>query len=92
MSDGIHTCHDKCPRLACVQRREIERLTAEVEALRADARRFDWLTERLEDCSVDGADPLEHYTEDHDYDDEPTPYPVLWRRAIDAAIDRARGT
>lgn len=24
--DGIHTCHDECPRIACVQRREIERL------------------------------------------------------------------
>ena len=24
--DGIHTCHDSCPRLPCVQRREIERL------------------------------------------------------------------
>jgi hypothetical protein len=24
--DGIHTCHDDCPRLPCVQRREIERL------------------------------------------------------------------
>ena len=30
--DGIHTCHDDCPRLPCVQRREIERLR---EALRA---------------------------------------------------------
>jgi hypothetical protein len=30
--DGIHTCHDGCPRLPCVQRREIERLR---EALRA---------------------------------------------------------
>jgi hypothetical protein len=29
--DGIHTCHDGCPRLPCVQRREIERLR---EALR----------------------------------------------------------
>ena len=24
--DGIHTCHDGCPRLSCVQRREIEQL------------------------------------------------------------------
>lgn len=29
--DGVHTCSDTCPRLACVQRREIERLR---EALR----------------------------------------------------------
>ena len=25
--DGIHTCHAECPRLPCVQRREIEALT-----------------------------------------------------------------
>jgi hypothetical protein len=37
--DGIHTCHDSCPRLPCVQRREIERLR---EALREalDALKF----------------------------------------------------
>ena len=28
--DGIHTCHAECPRLPCVQRREIEALTAEL--------------------------------------------------------------
>jgi chromosome segregation ATPase len=27
-ADGIHSCHDECPRIACVQRREIERLRA----------------------------------------------------------------
>jgi hypothetical protein len=32
--DGIHTCHADCPRLPCVQRREIEGLRAEVERLR----------------------------------------------------------
>ena len=26
--DGIHTCHDDCPRLPCVQRREIDGLRA----------------------------------------------------------------
>ena len=26
----IHTCHAECPRLPCVQRREIEALTAEL--------------------------------------------------------------
>jgi hypothetical protein len=29
--DGIHTCHDDCPRLPCVQRREIERLREALE-------------------------------------------------------------
>jgi hypothetical protein len=31
--DGIHTCHDGCPRLPCVQRREIERLREALEML-----------------------------------------------------------
>jgi hypothetical protein len=31
--DGIHTCHDGCPRLPCVQRREIDALRAEVRHL-----------------------------------------------------------
>lgn len=38
--DGIHSCHDQCPRIACVQRREIERLRAA-------------LTYLLENCSDD---------------------------------------
>jgi hypothetical protein len=31
--DGTHTCNDDCPRLPCVQRREIEGLRAEVAEL-----------------------------------------------------------
>jgi len=31
--DSIHTCHDDCPRLPCVQRREIEGLRADVRHL-----------------------------------------------------------
>jgi HAMP domain-containing protein len=31
--DGIHTCHADCPRLPCVQRREIEGLRADVRHL-----------------------------------------------------------
>ncbi len=31
--DSIHTCHDDCPRLPCVQRREIEGLRAEIRHL-----------------------------------------------------------
>jgi hypothetical protein len=31
--DGIHTCHDDCPRLPCVQRREIDGLRADVRHL-----------------------------------------------------------
>ena len=32
--DGIHTCHADCPRLPCVQRREIDGLQADVRHLR----------------------------------------------------------
>jgi hypothetical protein len=28
---GTHTCHTECPRVECVQRREIERLKAKLE-------------------------------------------------------------
>ena len=31
--DGIHTCHDDCPRLPCVQRREIDALRGEIRRL-----------------------------------------------------------
>lgn len=34
-TNGIHSCHHECPRLPCVQQREIERLTAERDALRS---------------------------------------------------------
>ena len=30
--DSIHTCHDDCPRLPCVQRREIDALQAALAA------------------------------------------------------------
>ena len=53
----------------------------ELERLQADAERLDWLTTRLEDVQIDGADPNDHYYGD----EEDVPYPVLWRRAIDTA-------
>lgn len=33
-TNSVHTCHDQCRRLACVQRREIEKLKAEIEKLK----------------------------------------------------------
>ena len=33
-ADGIHTCHDQCPRYACVLRRERDAALADVERLR----------------------------------------------------------
>ena len=35
-ADGTHSCHDECPRIACVLRREIA-------GLRKDAARYLWL-------------------------------------------------
>lgn len=29
--DDIHTCHDQCERIACVQRREIDELKRKLE-------------------------------------------------------------
>jgi hypothetical protein len=34
--NGIHTCHDQCPRLACVQGREIRRLREALEKVEND--------------------------------------------------------
>ena len=34
---GTHTCHESCPKLPCVQRREIERLRAELAKENASA-------------------------------------------------------
>jgi len=45
-NDGIHTCHDQCPRFGCVQRREIESLRAQVAQERAGIVR--WLRTRHE--------------------------------------------
>lgn len=60
----------------------IDALRAEVERLRKDAARLDWLAERLEDMVVDGADPCDHAT------DAEEDWPTLWRRAIDTARRR----
>ena len=31
LSEGVHTCHDQCQRIACVQRREIDELKRKLE-------------------------------------------------------------
>ena len=33
-TNRIHTCHDQCPKIECVQRRRIEELEAENKKLR----------------------------------------------------------
>lgn len=62
------------------ERDDLRRKLAESE------QRFDWLTERLEDVQIDDVDPNDHY-----YDgEEDVPFPILWRRAIDAAMGFTR--
>jgi len=39
-ADGIHTCHDQCPRYACVLRRERDAALADVEQLRDENKRL----------------------------------------------------
>lgn len=68
----------------------VDALTAERDELRRklaeSEQRFDWLTERLEDVQIDDVDPNDHY-----YDgEEDVPFPILWRRAIDAAMGLTR--
>lgn len=46
-----------------------------------DTQRFDWLAERLEDASVDNADPTDWIDDDIDW-------PAAWRNAIDLEIER----
>jgi hypothetical protein len=48
--DGIHTCHDDCPRLPCVQRREIERLREALIKIADDLGEqfLDWVEEGCE--------------------------------------------
>ena len=59
-----------------LERDELRRQLAEAE------QRFDWLAERLEDVQIDNTDPNAHYHGD----EEDVPYPVLWRRAVNAAM------
>jgi hypothetical protein len=40
-TSGLHTCHDECPRLACVQGREIRRLRAALKAIAVRAGTFE---------------------------------------------------
>ena len=66
--------------------RDRDELRRQLDEAERDARRLDWLTERLEDVQIDSADPNDHYHGD----EEDVPYPVLWRRAIDAAMGLTR--
>jgi hypothetical protein len=50
--DGIHTCHDECPRVACRQRRQIEQLR---EALK-DMVAYSWFDEQWQDQNPEYVD------------------------------------
>lgn len=43
LNTGVHTCHAECPRLHCVQRREIESLRRRAEAAEARVKALDAL-------------------------------------------------
>ena len=46
-ASGVHTCHGHCKRLACVQRREIERLRYAIKMERGKTEKADEDNERL---------------------------------------------
>lgn len=54
-------------------------LLQHVRELKADSARLDWLAEQLADVNINSADACEHATSEEES------WPVLWRRAIDAA-------
>jgi len=93
MADTLHDAADEIARLRW-QIVELHGKQAEIADERDDLRRqldeaeqrFDWLATRLEDVQIDDADPNDHYHGD----EEDVPYPVLWRRAIDAAMGLTR--
>jgi hypothetical protein len=58
---GIHTCHDECQRVACVLRREVEKLKADNAALRRDAERYRWICRFPEDADYEVTHALNGY-------------------------------
>lgn len=84
----VHTCGPTCSKAGCINRRltaQRDQLRAEVERLRADAERYQWLRDNLESewaiCEwQDDPDGLGYYR------DARAP------EFVDAAIDHARTT
>lgn len=84
----VHTCGPTCSKAGCINRRltaQRDQLRAEVERLRADAERYQWLRDKLESewaiCEwQDDPDGLGYYR------DARAP------EFVDAAIDHARTT
>lgn len=60
-------------------RKEHAALQAEIEALRKDAERLDYLANDMQDMTFNGVDVLDFIEEDCDW-------PKAWRKALDAAI------
>mgnify|MGYP001023318997 CR=1 FL=1 len=65
-------------KLKCI-RKEHAALQAEIEALRKDAERLDYLANDMQDMTFNGVDVLDFIEEDCDW-------PKAWRKALDAAI------
>lgn len=61
-ASGIHSCHDRCQRLECVQRREIERLRQQL-GMPLDTERENERVFRAAHRSSDGPHGGQHITE-----------------------------
>ena len=75
--------HDGCGNAQCARDHLVVHLTAEVEALRADAERYRWL--RDGDEVSDYPYPVMRQGGKYDFDR------TIWFEELDAAIDAARG-
>lgn len=62
---------------------ELTALRERVTELEVDATRLDWLAGHLESCTVYEADPTM-------FDDGDSGWPEMWRKAIDAAINKGK--
>ena len=60
--DGVHTCHERCQRIACVQRREIERLRTRLSALSTAAYDYagNYLLDERDDPDLCAMFPNQH--------------------------------
>jgi hypothetical protein len=66
-----------------VRTREVTALQAEIEALRKDVERLEYLANDMQDMTFNGVEVLDFIEEDCDW-------PKAWRKAIDAAIAKEK--
>ena len=67
-------------------------LQAEIEALRKDAERLDYLANDMQDMTFNGVDVLDFIEEDCGWPfiEEDCDWPKAWRKALDAAIAKEK--